>query len=68
MIKRYVLGAEAVWWDVLFIMKESAARYFHGSILFVMSGMVKALSQVVICVQILPALLFVQLGHVLLTL
>jgi hypothetical protein len=64
MIKRNASDAGAAWRDVLFIMKVSAASYFHGSILFVMSVMVKVLSQVVICVQIPPVLLFVLPGHV----
>ena len=67
MIKRNALDAGAAWQDALFIMKVSAASYFHGSILFVMSVMVKVLSQVVICVQIRPVLLFAQQGHVQLT-
>jgi hypothetical protein len=65
MIKRNVLGAEVVWWDVLFIMKESAVRYFHGLTLYEMNVTVKALSQAVIYVLILPVPLCVQRVHVL---
>ena len=45
MIKRNASDAGAVWSDVLFIMKVSAASYFHGSILFVMSVMVKVFAE-----------------------
>ncbi len=60
MIKRNVLDAEAVWWDVLFFMMGSAARYFRVLTLFATNVTVKVLSRDVIFVQILHALQYAQ--------